>query len=791
MNRRNFLGYTAAATGFSFMENPFLNFGELEEIQLGTQHTILQKHRQYNEVCYGPVLNKKQNRSDVVFIRYENGREWLMHQVSEEALPTKITEAKYLYTPTFYGDHILWIEGDGKNWNIKKTSLAENNTENLLEDYWGRPHSLYLAEGRTNEINYLVWEERQGMSTKIFAGLMQNGFLKDKVQVGDAAYNSYDPVITIDEENILHIVYCAFINGNYRIMHQVGDADLQNLKSPKCVSDSSSPCLRPSVWPRKKGGVWISYTDMVLTPDFAHFDFPYVQHHRRRKQHEFFRSKGLLMVRAWMNGEVYAPYASPNGSRNGFTASGIVFGSDFSKLGQVFESENGELGIVYRRHQQYSNAGAIEKDFISNADKHIRTALNTRSDLVVSFLGEKGWTAPKTLVLRAHYELPISIKVEKEALELAFVADGRSTGWSEKGECFDKESEIALGKLNILKEKLQAPKYEMSQLYLKPNMEGNMEEPISKQSGKTQTVYGQTHLHTTDSICTRAYDQGHHSNYRFMQDVQKCRFAGITDHSYNMGPLEQHKMREIANYYYFPGEFVALQAYEWTSKEGHVNPLSFEEEEDLQVYNPNDEGAVGSTFKSLWEVYENKKVVAPPHHVADYNLPFEWKHYKENLMPVVEIFQDRRGSGEQPHCTGITNYAKQPNGYWIVDEVKKGKKIGFIAGGDHSGLALAALNVLELTRTELYKAFQSRSCFATTGHQLKLSFIKGADLQLSVEANENIDFVEIVHQGSTVENISVKVKNFKHKWGKKPGFWYCRIVQENGDVCWASPIWIS
>jgi hypothetical protein len=112
--------------------------------------------------------------------------------------------------------------------------------------------------------------------------------------------------------------------------------------------------------------------------------------------------------------------------------------------------------------------------------------------------------------------------------------------------------------------------------------------------GDFRPAFGQTHKRATISVCQR-WDRDPHSAYRFMQDVQHAQFGGLTDHCHNMWPTEMLYVRKLAEYYYFPGEFIAFRAYEWPSticKEagghnfGRMNPLMLEEQKDLEIYIP-------------------------------------------------------------------------------------------------------------------------------------------------------------------------------------------------------------
>ena len=282
-----------------------------------------------------------------------------------------------------------------------------------------------------------------------------------------------------------------------------------------------------------------------------------------------------------------------------------------------------------------------------------------------------------------------------------------------------------------------------------------------------------------------------------------------------MNDIERLITRKLAEYYYFPGEFVAIPAYEWTGSGiherggpwGHVNPLWLEEHGDLPFYTPVDADCAGSDLKKLGQAYAGRKVIAPPHHPADSIHPYKWQDWDATLSPVVEIFQDCRGSGEQPWAPGITHFLHTEQGHWVVDWLKQGLRFGFIAGGDHTGIALAGALVTELTRTGLHAAFCARRTFATTGIPARIEFTangvpmgaavgeKSAAFQLAGETPEPIAEVQILRDGELDHAVAGQGTAFAHAWTatrRRPGeFWYVRILLHNGEILWTSPIWME
>jgi hypothetical protein len=487
---------------------------------------------------------------------------------------------------------------------------------------------------------------------------------------------------------------------------------------------------------------------------------------------------------------------------------------------EVVEGVDGRLHLLMRQHvgTPAETFGEEDAALVRSRKQGVRNPQCIHPNLSVMTLQDRQWTQPICLVRNAHMEARIDFTQEENTLRVAITEDSRHTGWNGSGEWFDSDGQLGVGDATVELPSGREPDYEFHPCVGSPRPAGSMVNPIPRDSDESEYIraMGQTHAHTSISICLRERDREPHLNYRFMQDVQHCRFGGVTDHAYNMWHAEMITVRKLASYYYFPGEFVSFPAYEWTGSYGcdheggpwgHTNPLYLEEDGDLDFYTPVDPTCRGGTLKRLWEAYRGRKILTPPHHVADAMHFYNWNVYDESFEPVIEIFQDSRGSGEQPWAPGVTNVLHQEEGHWVVPELLNGRRFGFIGGGDHVGVALAGVLVKGLTRAALYEALCARRCFATTGLGLGISFScngepMGSELasdtgefELSVDAPEPIHSAHILRDGEEVEVAAADGTSLRHRWSAQRGrpgeFWYCRIVLENGEMAWTSPIWLD
>jgi len=823
MNRRKFIYTSAGITGVASLSEGFVLAGSKPAAQDGnaevSQKEVLKqlqpvakyfynKAKRLQNGSYYPVMDDTSERETIAFLRIKGTREELVvRQNSDKATEKVIAANTYIFDPEFCGGDLFWVEKEGKSWKIKWSGLQGENAPKAPFSHWGRPLSVqgYFANNR----KYLVWEERQGKKTKIFLGIIDAQGNVESTSITSGENNAYDPVCSLGANGLLYIAYTTFYKGNYHIFLQKATPDGKVIGNAIRITHGDVPSLYPSLAPHPERGVWVSYTKYNVPFEFRDWDIPYVEHPRRNAQHNFFQSHGLVHAGYFDGQRLWAPLAPPvPGKLGGGIAAMVVFGSEGAGRSRIFTDEAGNVNVLFRKYQKGTPPRFDKEEKLQKKEAGKQPeASHLHPDLCLSRLQENYWPAPVTLVNQAHFDGKITFNQTQNTLRIAFAEDGRQVGWSGQGEWFDTHHETGVGILEIVLAPLGKPAYSFHPYLVKPVGALSMEEPAFSHNDEN-FIYakGQTHKHTNHSICTREFDMDHHMNYRFLQDVMHCDFGAITDHSYNFWQTEILYLNKAADYYYFPGEFVALPAYEWTSKEGHINPLYFEEEGSMEVFQPNDTGAPGSTFDDLWKQYARKKILTPPHHMADAMLPFNWEQYEAQFMPVAEVFQDNRGSCEQPEVPGVTNYFHTTEKKWAVDQLNIGKKIGLMASADHVGVAQAIVMVKNLTRTDIYQAFQERRCLGSTGISLQLDFRcngkwvgsevadRTARFTLRVKSPENISEIYVLRDGKNYKTLEAAGKEKSETWEVQPRrtgeYWFCRILFESGEMAWSSPIWL-
>jgi hypothetical protein len=206
--------------------------------------------------------------------------------------------------------------------------------------------------------------------------------------------------------------------------------------------------------------------------------------------------------------------------------------------------------------------------------------------------------------------------------------------------------------------------------------------------------------------------------------------------------------------------------------------------------------------------------------------PTLWEHADERFQPVMEIFQDTRGSAEwlgAPAATSsdrVQGLPLDPRGS-ARRALDRGLKLGFIASSDHGGVALAGVYVKEVSRAGILEGLRARRCFATSGDRLLLDLrvngvFQGGELTLTelpkgrdnqatplsivvrAEVLRPVRRLVLVRDGVEAEVITPdpEARAIEQTWQVEGPFVgtsyvYVRLEADEGELAWSSPVWVT
>lgn len=373
---------------------------------------------------------------------------------------------------------------------------------------------------------------------------------------------------------------------------------------------------------------------------------------------------------------------------------------------------------------------------------------------------------------------------------------------------------------------------------------------VDTPNGERYNVFfGDLHSHSTYSDGVNDVDEAYH-RYR---DAYSYDFAAVTDHDFLDGiELTLSELKMLWNHserLTVPGKFVAFYGYEWTAPaiaehalpgtsvgEGHRHILYPEPNGPLLSYGEEE----SNTGHKLLQRLQGTEALVIPHHTSWSGT--DWDAHDEHLQRLIEVCSTH-GRFECPGNKPIGYRRDHIHlGKFVLDALERGLKLGFVGGSDSHGLrwhatelegrkshiptgtrigwkedahrtGMTAILAKELTREALYEALYDRRCYATSGVPILLDFriegeLMGSEvavtttprLTASVTGTAAIRSAEVIRSahvfgglqcqpGEGLSSLSFSLDDTMIIPGESH-YYYLRVVQEDGNMAWSSPIWV-
>lgn len=366
--------------------------------------------------------------------------------------------------------------------------------------------------------------------------------------------------------------------------------------------------------------------------------------------------------------------------------------------------------------------------------------------------------------------------------------------------------------------------------------------------GGTKRYWGMIHGHTEMSDGTGTLEQ----YFDQLQHEVALDFVATADHDHRWETSDAFWQRtcEVVRRRNQPGRFVTFLGYEWAKwrKNGDGDRNVYYCEDDRPMYRSED--GEQATPTALFEALarQREKAIVIPHHTGHGGNFCDWKEHDEAFERLVEIYQIR-GSYECTEADGNPLPERASNRHapfvrgMVRDALALGWRVGFTAGGDdHTGQwgteslieevyykqGLMSVEARDCTRAALFEALYERRVVATTGARVLLGYQVnsrpmgselscGTDpeladcrrLAISCHGTGPLACINVIRNNAVVHSIPGNGSlDLSVVWeDREPlatlwlppaafcahpfAFYYVRVLQEDGEVAWASPVWID
>jgi hypothetical protein len=202
-------------------------------------------------------------------------------------------------------------------------------------------------------------------------------------------------------------------------------------------------------------------------------------------------------------------------------------------------------------------------------------------------------------------------------------------------------------------------------------------------------------------------------------------------------------------------------------------------------------------------------------HTSATNMGTDWRDNDPRVEPVVEIYQGHRHNYEHPGAPRSPAKARQIGGYqpagYVWNALGKGYRLGFQSSSDHISTHISYGVVLaeDVSRQGIIEAFKKRHSYAATDNIIldvrsgdhlmgdEFETTERPSLDIRVEGTAPIGKLHVIRDDEYVYSTEPKKREVKLQYvdmdpnAEDTAFYYVRIEQADGNIAWASPMWIT
>lgn len=313
--------------------------------------------------------------------------------------------------------------------------------------------------------------------------------------------------------------------------------------------------------------------------------------------------------------------------------------------------------------------------------------------------------------------------------------------------------------------------------------------------------------------------------WRYALDVASMDWIGCGDHDNGAGrEYPWWLTQKTTDAYHLPGSFDPVFSYERSVRypEGHRNVIfpyrGVRTLPRLPITSRDEMKPAPDTLMLYRYLHEFGGICAS--HTSATSMGTDWRNNDPEVEPMVEIYQGCRQNYEQPWAPRAPT-ADDAIGGWepagfVNLALKKGYRLAFESSSDHRSthISYALVYAEEPTRQGVVEAMKKRHVYGATDniiadtrctdssgveHMLGEEFktAEAPTLKVKLVGTGPFANVVIIKDDATVHRVDPGSADVEFSWTDpkptpgKVSYYYVRGEQEDGELVWASPMWIN
>jgi len=339
-------------------------------------------------------------------------------------------------------------------------------------------------------------------------------------------------------------------------------------------------------------------------------------------------------------------------------------------------------------------------------------------------------------------------------------------------------------------------------------------------NGKTYRILkGDSHRHTSFSG-DGAHDGEIEDSYRYGLDVAALDWMNNGDHDCGYNEYHWYLTQKYADLFKVNESFTPLFGYERSCRfpDGHRNIIFGQRGVRMLPrvrYNKSYYPGSSPDTRVLYKYLREFGGICVSHTSASLIQGTDWRELKADTEPVMEIYQGERMSAECRDCPRFSYdyplFSRPNDSGFFRDALKKGNYLGVIASSDHKSthVSFAMVYAEEFSRQGIMDGIKKRHTYAATdnivldvrmnGRAMMGDVMRYADerrIYIYVHGTGKIKDIVLVNDGKEYQLKHAGKKEVKVEWvdeniNENESYYYVRVMQENGELAWSSPIWVK
>jgi hypothetical protein len=688
-----------------------------------------------------------------------------------------------------------------------------------------------LAAGKDGEV-FLAWQSAGEPRTDISLKIRRNGRWSDEIKVTEHPASDWEPALAVNSRGEAAVAWDSYRHGNYDIfLRRYRNGKLGPVER---ITDSDDFEAHAALAYDQRDRLWIAYDNSG--PDWGK---------DRHGINGILRADGGLystrsvQVRVLDGDRLRAPLSPLDAKLPGKPVLGSRMTLGLPSSYETF-TENPILQVDGRgRVWAVVRMRTIGR--FNPPERESRSILPYWNYQAVLFDGE-GWSEPVAIPFSdGRQEQRAAAAVDRNG---DLWVSGQTDGWSLLREDPDfGQYDLRVGRIGM--DRVAAGAVDRESLVGAPGLRAPLAvddaepkpvDPLYKTyemevAGRRYKVtWGDLHRHTDISFDGQS-DGSMYDVYRYAIDAADMDFLGPSEHLLPQDDLSEYIWRMVdkaVDIYKLPGYFYPLLNYERTVAypDGHRNIVSQSRGYQPLRIKPGTGGSEAAEDDQLylWDKLLGGKdrpdAFSIPHTTAT-QMGTDWRYNNVKVERLVEMYQGNRDSYEYfgaPKAAVasdivvggyITSGSMREKGY-IWNALAKGYKMGFIASSDHRAThnSYAAVYTPERSYGAIWDSLYGRRTYAATDNII-MDYQSGGyamgdeyetdqapKLEIGVIGTTKIAQLDIIKNNKIIYTVHPGVDELSLTYvdqAAEPGenYYYVRVIQEDDNMAWASPIWIT